>query len=138
MYGTVPPENSVEAMVEVIPQNNPQRSSGLRALLESREPIRRGGAVRQHCSDKKVQKRQKQAARPGGFPAFFRQPVVRSGGAVHRRAVALRRVPFRAAESLAAPASPSPMKDGFWIGDSNRNTNEGFAVASFHGTLTMT
>ncbi len=72
MYGTVPPENSVEAMVEVIPGNNPQMSSGLRALLESREPIRRGAAVRQHCSDKKVQTpKTSSAARPfSGSPSF--------------------------------------------------------------------
>src|SRR5205807_10222401 len=41
----------------------------------------------------------------------FRQPVVRSGGAVRRRGVALRRIPFRAGESLVAPVRPSPAKD---------------------------
>src|SRR6267378_3741352 len=51
----------------------------------------------------------------------FRQPVVRSGGAVRRRGVALRRIPFRAGESLVAPVRPSPTKDAFSIGDSNRN-----------------
>jgi hypothetical protein len=51
----------------------------------------------------------------------FRRPVVRSGGAVRRRGVALRRTPFRAGESLVAPVSPSPTKDAFSIGDSNRN-----------------
>ncbi len=53
----------------------------------------------------------------------FRQPVVRSDGAVHQPAVAPRRPPFPAAESLVAPVSPSPTRDVFSIGDSNRNTN---------------
>src|SRR2546429_2391669 len=35
---------------------------------------------------------------------------------------------------ILAPVSPSPRKDGFWTGDSNRNTNEGFVAASVHGT----
>src|SRR6267142_7265101 len=50
----------------------------------------------------------------------FRQPVVRSRGAVRRRGVALRRIPFRAGESLVTPVRPSPTKDAFSIGDSNR------------------
>jgi len=59
---------------------------------------------------------------PAGFDSgSFRQPVVRSGGAVRRRGVALRRIPFRAGESLVAPVRPSPTKDAFSIGDSNRN-----------------
>src|SRR5882762_3860040 len=45
----------------------------------------------------------------------FRQPVVRSGGAVRRRGVALRRIPFRAGDSLVAPVRPSPAKDAFSI-----------------------
>ena len=54
---------------------------------------------------------------------FFRQPVVRSGGAVRRPAAPSRRTPFREVESLVARASPSPTRDAFSIGDSNRNTN---------------
>jgi hypothetical protein len=64
----------------------------------------------------------------------FRQPDVRSGGAGHRPAAPSRRIPLPAAESLVAQVSPSLTKDVFSTGDSNRNTNEGFAVASFHGT----
>ncbi len=59
---------------------------------------------------------------PAGFDSgSFRRPVVRSGGAVRRRGVALRRIPFRAGESFVAPVRPSPTKDAFSIGDSNRN-----------------
>src|SRR5437660_2991452 len=64
----------------------------------------------------------------------FRQPVVRSGGAVRRRGVALRRIPFRAGESLVAPVRPSPTKDAFSIGgDSNRNRKGEVVVERFHG-----
>jgi hypothetical protein len=59
---------------------------------------------------------------PAGFDsASFWQPVVRSGGAVRRRGVALQRIPFRVGESLVAPVSPPPTKDAFSIDDSNRN-----------------
>src|SRR6516164_5090158 len=68
-----------------------------------------------------------------GF-GFFRQPVVRSGGAAHRLAAPPQPTPFLAAESLVAPESPSPMKDAFSIDDNTRSTNSGFFVASSHGT----
>jgi hypothetical protein len=55
-------------------------------------------------------------------------------GAVRRLAVLPRRTPFPAAESLVAPVSPSPTKDAFLIGDSNRNTNEGYDGGTFRGT----
>jgi len=64
----------------------------------------------------------------------FRQPVVRSGGAVRRPAAPPRQTPFREVESLVARASPSATKDASSIGDSNRNTKPGFVVTSFHGT----
>src|SRR5208283_1626766 len=64
----------------------------------------------------------------------FRQPVVRSGGAVRRPAAPPRRTPFPEVESLVALVSPSPRKDASSIGDSNRNTTSGFVVTSFHGT----
>src|SRR5207237_8370808 len=63
----------------------------------------------------------------------FRQPVVRSGGAVGRRGVALRRIPFRAGELLVAPARPFPTKDAFSIGGNTRSTIAAFFVASFRG-----
>ena len=56
----------------------------------------------------------------------FRQPVVRSGGAVRRPAAPPRRTPFPEVESLVALVSPSPTKDASSIGDSNRNTTSGF------------
>src|SRR5437773_3968644 len=62
----------------------------------------------------------------------FRQPVVRSGGAVRRRGVALRRIPFRAGESLVAPVRPSPAKDAFSIGDSNRSEEHTSELQSHH------
>jgi hypothetical protein len=52
---------------------------------------------------------------------FFRQPVVRSGGVVHRPVVPPRRIPFPVAESLVAPVRPSLTKDGFSIDDSTEN-----------------
>jgi len=64
----------------------------------------------------------------------FRQPVVRSGGAVRRPAAPPRRTPFPEVESLVALVSPCPTKDAFSIGDSNRNTTSGFVVTSFQGT----
>ena len=63
----------------------------------------------------------------------FRQPVVRSGGAVRRPAAPPRRAPFPEVESLVAMVSPSPTRDASSIGDSNRNTTSGFVVTSFHG-----
>src|ERR1035441_9866483 len=65
---------------------------------------------------------------------FFAQPVVRSGGAVHRPEALPRLAPFLAAEWVAARASLSPTRDAFSIGDSSRNMSRGFDVASFHGT----
>jgi hypothetical protein len=41
----------------------------------------------------------------------FRQPVVRSGGAVRRPAAPPRRTPFPEVESLVALVSPSPTKE---------------------------
>jgi len=67
-------------------------------------------------------------------PGSFTQPVVRSGDEVQQPAVSPRWIPFPAAESVLAPASPSPRRDVFSTDDSIRNTNEGFAVMSFHGT----
>src|SRR5258708_25038607 len=64
----------------------------------------------------------------------FRGPVVRSGDAIHRPAALPRLTPLSAAEWVVARASPSPTRDAFSIGDSNRNTNRGFDVTSFHGT----
>ncbi len=64
----------------------------------------------------------------------FRRPVVRSGGAIHRPGAPPRRTRFPAVEWVVARACPSPRRDAFWIGDSSRNTERGFGVASFHGT----
>src|SRR6266853_463603 len=62
-----------------------------------------------------------------------RQRAVRRGGAVHRPAAPPRRTPLPAVESLVAAVNPSPTKGAFSIGGSNRNTNSGFVVTSFHG-----
>ena len=67
-------------------------------------------------------------------PVSLTPPVVRSGDAVQQPAVSPRPIPFLAAESVLAPASPSPRRDVFSTDDGTRNTNEGFAVMSFHGT----
>jgi hypothetical protein len=121
---TVPTENCARPMADVIPPTGPRRSSSLRALLESGErnsPMYAGAM--EHSSDKNFKGLTKEAACSVVDSGSFRQRVVRSGGAVRRPAVPPRRTPFLAAESLVAPVSPSPTKDGFAIGDSNRNTN---------------
>ncbi len=51
---------------------------------------------------------------------FFTQPVVRSSDAVHPPAAPPPPTPFPAAESLVAPGSPFPAKDGFSVGDSTQ------------------
>ena len=51
----------------------------------------------------------------------LRRPVVHNGGAVRRPLARPRRIPFLAAESLAARASPFPARDAFSIGDSRQN-----------------
>ena len=66
--------------------------------------------------------------------ALFRQPVVRSDGAIRRVGAAPRLAPFPLLESIVAPASPFPTKDAFSIGDSTGNKRPGFDVASFRGT----
>src|ERR1700730_553149 len=53
----------------------------------------------------------------------FRQPVVRSGGAVHRPATPPRRTPLPGAESLVAAVNPSPTKDVFSNGVTNGQSN---------------
>src|SRR6266699_3285560 len=73
---TVPPENSVQPTVEVIPRNNPQRSSGLRLCLNL---VNQFAETQQCASTVRTRKfkRQKPAPRPGPFLALFSQPVVR-------------------------------------------------------------
>jgi hypothetical protein len=79
-------------------------------------------SAREHSSNTKANDPRRESPWRGGV-GLFRQPVARSGGAVHRPAALPRRTPFAAAESLVAPVSPSLTKDAFAIGDSNRNTN---------------
>jgi hypothetical protein len=120
---TVPTENSVQPMGDVIPPTGPQSSSSLRPCLSLVNEIRRCTRVQGSTVRTQISMAQGERARSVVDSSFFRQPVVRSGGAVHRLAAPPRRTLFPAAESLVAPASPSPTKDVFSIGDSNRNTN---------------
>jgi hypothetical protein len=103
-------------------------------LLETGERNSRGTRVQRCTVRRQISKVRVEVTRSALNSVFFRRPVVRSGCAVHRPAVAPRPIPFTDAESLVAPASPSPTKDVFSIGDNNRNTNGGFVVTSFHGT----
>ena len=64
----------------------------------------------------------------------LRRPVVRNRGAVRRPVAGPRPIPFLAAASLAARASPSPTRDAFAIGDSNPSRKPGCDGASFPGT----
>src|SRR6516225_10057365 len=116
------------------PSTGPQSSSSLRPWLSLMNDIRRCTRVRGSTVQTLISKRQGVAARSVVDSGGFRQPVVRSGDAVHRPAALPRRIPFPAAESLVTRVNPSPTKDGFAIGDSNRNTNGAFVVTSFHGT----
>ncbi len=75
-----------------------------------------------------------EAARRPVESGCFRRPVVRSGGAVRRPGTAPPLPPLPSAEWIVAPASLSPTRDAFSIGDSSRNTKPGFDVTSFHGT----
>jgi hypothetical protein len=84
--------------------------------------IRAGTRVQRSTVRRQISRVRAEATR-SALDLGFRRPVVRSGGAVPRPAVAPRPIPFPAAESLVAPASPCPTKDVFSIGDNNRNTN---------------
>ena len=52
---------------------------------------------------------------------FRSRARLHAGGAVRRPVATPPRIPFLAAESLAARASPSPTRDGFSISDSGQN-----------------
>ena len=62
---------------------------------------------------------------------LFRRPVVRTGGVTRPLAELPRLAPSPLAESIVAPASPSPTKDAFSIGDSARDKRPGFDAASY-------
>ena len=98
-------------------------SHSVRPCLSLVNEIRRCTRLQESTVRTQISKPQGEAARSVVDAGVFRQPVVRSGGAVHQPAAPTRRTPFPAAESHVAPASPSPTKDVFSIGDSNRNTN---------------
>ena len=122
--GTVPTENSVRPMADVIPSNRTANLEPFAALLESGEPNSPMHAcATEHSSDRDFKAPRLGTAQPRVDSGSFRQPAVRSGGAAHPPAVAPRRTPFPVAESLVAPVSPSPTKDVFSIDGSNRNTN---------------
>src|SRR5436853_7922243 len=59
-----------------------------------------------------------------GVPKIKRRHV-RSNGAARRPVESRRLDPFPPFALAAAPANPSPGKDGFWNCDSNRNTKLG-------------
>jgi hypothetical protein len=122
----------VQPTSHAISRDEPQSRSSLRPSLSLPNEIRRGAGVQGSTVRTLISDPRRGSAQPGRL-WLFRQPVVRSGGAVHRPAVAPRPIPFPAAESLVARVSPSPTKDVFSIGDSNRNRNGGFVVKSFHG-----
>src|SRR5271166_1290158 len=126
-------ENSVQPTSDASPRGEPQSLSSLRPSMSLANEIRRCTGMQGSTVRTLISAPQGEAAQPGRL-GLFRQPIVRSGDAVHRPATLPRRTPFPAAESLVARVSPSPMKDVFSIGDSNRNTNGGFVVTRFHGT----
>lgn len=122
--GIVPSENSVQPIAAVIPSNRTANLEQFAAPLESGEPNSPMHAcATEHSSDMDFKAPRIGTAQPRVDSGSFRKPAVRSGGAAHQPAVAPRRTPFPAAESLVAPASLSPTKDVFSIDGSNRNTN---------------
>jgi len=116
-------ENSVQAMAEVISPNRTAKLKRLGPWLSLMKETRRCTRVRGSTVQTLISKRQGEAARGAVASGAFRQPVVHSGDAVHRLAALPRRIPFSAAESALAQASPCLRRDAFSIGDSNRNTN---------------
>src|SRR5215472_1703529 len=110
----------MQPIAEVLSSKRIEDSSGLRLCLSLMNEIRRQPRETVWAQ---ISKAQGDAARGAMDSEFFRQPVVRSGGVAHRLAAPTQPTPFLAAESLAAPASPSPTKDVFWIDDNTRNTN---------------
>ena len=72
-----------------------------------------GVLARTNCASRKFGAAHGSKVACSGSPSFV--------AVVRRRRVALRRIPFRAGESLVAPVRPSPTKDAFSIGDSSRN-----------------
>jgi hypothetical protein len=103
----VPTENSVQAMADVIASNRTPNLEQFAALLESDEtnsPMH--ACTTEHSSDRDFKAPRIGTAQPRLDSGSFRQPAVRSGGAAHRPAVAPRRTPFPAAESLVALGSP--------------------------------
>ena len=126
----VPPENSRQPIAEVLSSIPNRRLNRLAALPESDERNSLMCTTQRDSLGANLSKAQGDAARGAMGFGFFRQPVFRSGGAAHRLAAPTQPTPFLAAESLVAPASPSPTKDACWSGDNTRNTNGGFFVAS--------
>jgi hypothetical protein len=101
--GIVPIENSVRSTGGVIPPTGPQASSSLRLCLSRVNEIRRcplpqGSTVRTQIPMAQGEKRVSVVD-----SSSFRQPVVRSGDAVHRPEAQPRRSLFPVAESLVAP-----------------------------------
>jgi hypothetical protein len=111
-------------MAGVLPSNRNANLEQFTALLESGEldsPMH--ACAREKSSDRDFTAPRIGTAQPRVDSGSFRHPAVRSGGAAHQPAVARRRTPFPAVESLVAPVSPSPTRDVFSIDGSNRNTN---------------
>src|SRR5260370_5203886 len=121
--GVVPNANFVHADTGVIFPGEPRSSSSSRTCLRLvNENLRMRVRAREQGSATDC-RRPGDGVRSTVDSGSFRQRVVRSGGAVRRLAVPLRLVPVPAAEPVVARESPSPTRDAFSIGDTNRNTN---------------
>jgi len=113
----------------------PGRTTKLEQFADLLEPgefadARRGS--RAHFQDRR--QRAEQRPRRTAHSGCFRQPVVRSGGVVHRPGTRPRLTPCPEVEWIVAPASPCSRRDAFLIGDSSQHTNRGLGVARLHGT----
>jgi len=136
---TVPTENSMSAKKDEVQEPWRASHSVGRSMIASRaaNPENRRGIPFSGLEDRAGVRRQHLSILRRAASQGLRRPVVRSGGAVRRPGKQPQRIPFLAAESLAARASPCPTKDGFSIDDSTRNTHGAPFVTSFHGAHHM-
>ena|SRR5271165_1299973 len=90
-FWSVPTENSVRPMADVIPPTGPNAPSSLRPCLSLLNEISRCVRLRGSTVRAQIPMAQGEHARSEVDAGFFRQPIIRSGDAVHRAAAPPRR-----------------------------------------------
>ena len=128
---TVPNENPVRLVADVIPQGQPRSSSSLPTCSSLMNETRGCTRVQRSVVRRQISKAEQR--RPSAIDSgSFRRPGVRSGGAVRRPAGRPRLAPLPVAEWVVTRASPSLARDAFSTDDSSRNMKSGFDGARFH------